>query len=102
MASNKALRHLAIIMDGNGRWAKQRGLERAAGHREGAETVKRTVKLMKKYKIKYLSLYAFSTENWRRSAFEVNALMNLLKDFLDQYEKELQDNDIKLQAIGRI
>ena len=98
----KPLQHLAIIMDGNGRWADQRGLERSEGHRAGAETVKRTIKLMKKFSIKYLTLYAFSSENWKRSSFEINALMKLLKSFLDQYETELQENNIRFQAIGRI
>ncbi|UDQ97463.1 polyprenyl diphosphate synthase [Lentisphaerota bacterium WC36G] len=100
MVKNK-LDHLAIIMDGNGRWAKQRGLKRTEGHKAGAENVKEIIQLMEKYQIKYLSLYAFSSENWRRSPAEINALMRLLKEFLDGYEVELMKNDIKLLAIGR-
>ena len=96
------LEHLAIIMDGNGRWAKKRNLSRSEGHRAGANNVKKIIQLMDKYSIKYLTLYAFSSENWRRSPLEVNALMNLLKEFLDEYEVELMKNDIKLLAIGRL
>ena len=101
MAKNK-LEHLAIIMDGNGRWAKQRNLSRSEGHRAGAANVKEIIQLMEKYRIKYLTLYAFSSENWRRSPLEINALMNLLKEFLDSYEVELMKNEIKLLAIGRL
>ena len=101
MAKNK-LEHLAIIMDGNGRWAKQRNLSRSEGHRAGASNVKEIIQLMEKYEIKYLTLYAFSSENWRRSPLEISALMNLLKEFLDSYEVELMKNEIKLLAIGRL
>ena len=76
-------RHVAIIMDGNGRWAKQRGLERVEGHRAGAVAVKNLVESLKQTGIRYLTLYAFSTENWKRSKEEVDALMELLAEFID-------------------
>ena len=80
---NGVVKHLAIIMDGNGRWASKRGLKRSEGHREGAKTVKKTLDIIEKYGIKYLTLYAFSTENWKRPKTEVTALMSLLKEFLE-------------------
>ena len=82
--SEKSLQvnHLAIIMDGNGRWAQARGLERTAGHKAGAENVLNIMRAAQKFNIKYLTLYAFSTENWKRPAAEVGALMKLLQEFL--------------------
>ena len=106
MESNKELKdvvkHLAIIMDGNGRWAKKKNLPRTEGHREGAKTVKRILDLIDKYGIKYLTLYAFSTENWKRPKAEVTALMSLLKEFLELNRDILIEKDVKLRVIGRV
>ena len=93
--------HLAIIMDGNGRWAKKRGLPRLKGHEAGAETVRRVLGYCRKYGVKYLTLYAFSTENWSRPAAEVSGLMLLLRKFLRDNVRELHANDIRLRVIGR-
>lgn len=94
------LEHIAIIMDGNGRWAKKRGLPRTLGHRKGAEVVKEICKAAEKAGIKYLTLYAFSTENWKRSAEEVNALMDLLRQYLKSDLKELQEHGVCIRFIG--
>lgn len=94
--------HIAIIMDGNGRWAKRRGMERSEGHKAGAESVRATLDCCFKYGIKYLTLYAFSTENWKRSSTEVGALMKLLSDFLDKYGTDLIEKRIRLRVIGDI
>jgi undecaprenyl diphosphate synthase len=96
------LNHIAIIMDGNGRWAKQRNLPRTFGHKEGAKKVSEILQWAKKYNIKYLTLYAFSTENWKRPQEEVDALMVLLKEFLTQKSQELIDNNICLKIAGRV
>ncbi|PQJ27944.1 isoprenyl transferase [Rubritalea profundi] len=93
--------HIAIIMDGNGRWAKQRGLPRIAGHRAGAESVRRTVETCKNLGVKYLTLYAFSSENWKRPESEVKALMQLLERFLKEKTKEMMKQNVRLNAIGR-
>jgi len=98
----KVLRHLAIIMDGNGRWAESRGLHRLEGHRAGADTVKRVIELSKEFGLEYLTLYAFSTENWKRPEEEVNGLMLLLKEFIEANIVTLQENNIRLRAIGRL
>ena len=82
--ADKSLKHIAIIMDGNGRWAKKRGLARNFGHQKGAQTVIEVVKAAKEIGIEYLTLYAFSTENWKRSEEEVSGLMNLLREYLDK------------------
>ena len=95
-------RHVAIIMDGNGRWAKQRGLERVEGHRAGAEAVKNLVQNLKNTGIQYLTLYAFSTENWKRSKEEVDALMELLAEFIDANLHLLIENQVRLLVTGRI
>ena len=95
-------RHIAIIMDGNGRWAKQRGLERVEGHRAGAIAVKNLVKNFKKTGVRYLTLYAFSTENWKRSKEEVDALMELLAEFIDANLHLLLENKVRLLVTGRI
>jgi len=95
-------RHVAIIMDGNGRWAKQHGLERVEGHRAGAVAVKNLVESLKKTGIQYLTLYAFSTENWKRSKEEVDALMELLAEFIDANLPLLMENDVRLLVSGRI
>ncbi len=95
-------RHIAIIMDGNGRWAAKRGMERSAGHQAGADAVIRTIECCDKYAIPYLTLYAFSTENWKRSTKEVAFLMNLLVDFLDQQASKLTEYQIRLRVIGEL
>lgn len=95
------LRHVAIIMDGNGRWAKQHGKERLQGHQAGAIAVENAIKAANEIGLEYLTLYAFSTENWKRSASEVNGLMKLLSEFLDHKLGVLQENNIRLKTIGR-
>jgi undecaprenyl diphosphate synthase len=93
-------RHVAIIMDGNGRWAKKRLLNRIKGHEKGADSVRAVVKACREIGIPYLTLYAFSTENWQRPPMEVDALMTLLQKFLQTEAKELQTNNIRLGTIG--
>jgi len=92
--------HIAIIMDGNGRWAKKRGLPRVAGHRAGMQAIKRCLKGLEKINVKYLTLYAFSTENWRRPKEEVDFLMGLPGRFIGQELQSMIDNNIKLGVIG--
>jgi len=94
-------RHIAIIMDGNGRWAKSKGLPRSAGHRAGAETVRKVVEEAIELGVEHLTVYAFSSENWKRPAAEVKSLMNLLERFLKQKTKEMNKRDVRLAAIGR-
>lgn len=89
-------------MDGNGRWAKERGLPRAEGHRAGAESVREVMEACKELGVKYLTLYAFSSENWNRPEAEIEALMTLLDRFLDEKAKELDKQNVRLQAIGQI
>lgn len=95
-------RHVAIIMDGNGRWARARGLPRIEGHRAGVESVREIVSAAGEVGIKYLTLYAFSRENWERPRAEVRALMHLLEYYLRQEIAELNRNDVRLEAIGRL
>lgn len=92
--------HIAIIMDGNGRWASKRGLPRSAGHREGANNLKRIVSECNKIGIKYLTVFAFSTENWSRPKSEVDTLMSLLLEFLRNADKELSGQNIRIRIIG--
>jgi len=94
--------HIAIIMDGNGRWAKSKGLLRNIGHQNGAKTVKEVVETCAKINVKYLTLYAFSTENWNRPKLEVELLMKLLISSLKKEVKTLQKNNIKLATIGNL
>lgn len=94
--------HVAIIMDGNGRWAKKRKLTRLAGHKEGINSVKKAIEAAIRNKIPYLTLYAFSSENWNRPKEEVNGLMSLLHGFLEKELKLLIENKIQLKTIGRI
>lgn len=94
--------HIAIIMDGNGRWAQQKGLNRYEGHREGAESVHDIVEASVQLKIKYLTLYAFSTENWNRPKEEVDALMELLISTIKKETPILMENNVRLLAIGNI
>lgn len=93
-------RHIGIIMDGNGRWAKKRGLPRTAGHAAGAKTFERIVEDAGNIGIKIVTVYAFSTENWRRPKEEVDALMNLLEDYLDNGLTRLAGRDVKIHFIG--
>jgi undecaprenyl diphosphate synthase len=100
LQSEKLPRHIAIIMDGNGRWAKQRHLPRIMGHRKGIETVREVVRECRQLGIEVLTLYAFSTENWRRPKAEIRALMALLKKFIRSETRELHQNNIKVNMIG--
>jgi undecaprenyl diphosphate synthase len=95
-------RHIAIIMDGNGRWAKARGLSRIKGHEAGAQAVRECVEGCGELKVEYLTLYAFSAENWQRPKSEVLALMRLLEKFLKEKTPELIEKNVRLQAIGRL
>ncbi|MGC8604528.1 MAG: isoprenyl transferase [Desulfomonilaceae bacterium] len=94
--------HVAIIMDGNGRWAKKRFLPRLEGHRQGAKSVRRAVEFCRRNGIKFLTLYAFSTENWQRPEAEVSGLMKLLSQFVDSEIDEIHKNDIRFNIIGEI
>ena len=95
-------RHIAIIMDGNGRWAKERGLPRLEGHRSGAESVREVMEACIELGVEYLTLYAFSSENWSRPQAEVSALMTLLDRFLDEKAKDLDRQQVRLLAIGQL
>ncbi len=97
---NKLPCHVAIIMDGNGRWAKNKAKSRLVGHQKGAETVDDIVTAAAELQIQYLTLYAFSTENWHRPQSEVSGLMDLLVNMLNKYIKKLHDNNIRLLVIG--
>ena len=94
--------HIGIIMEGNGRWAQSQGLSRIKGHQQGVETCRRVIEACQELDIHYLTLYAFSAENWKRPESEVNALMELLELFLMRETETLIKNRIKLHAIGRI
>ena len=100
--TEKIPRHVAIIMDGNGRWARRQGFTRSRGHSEGAESVRVIVRECARQRVEELTLYAFSTENWRRPGSEVRFLMQLLKRFLVSERKELMKNHLQLRAIGRL
>ena len=99
---NNVPEHIAIIMDGNGRWAKERGLPRIAGHREGINSVREITRICGEIGVKYLTLFTFSTENWNRPKKEVNALMMLLLSTIKNEIKELHKNNVKFSAIGNI
>src|SRR5256885_7952543 len=101
-ASKLIPRHIAIIMDGNGRWAKTRGLPRIKGHEKGAEAVRACGEAGGELKIEFLTRYAFSAENWQRPKTEVYALMRLLERFLKEKTPELLEKNVRLQAIGRL
>jgi undecaprenyl diphosphate synthase len=97
----KLPKHVAIIMDGNGRWARQKAMNRVLGHEEGTESVRVIVRASREIGIRYLTLYAFSEENWKRPKYEVAALMTILKRFLKSELKEMQENNIRFITIGR-
>jgi undecaprenyl diphosphate synthase len=99
-ASTQVPRHIAIIMDGNGRWAQQRGLPRSAGHRGGVEAVRRTVRAAKELGIQYLTLFSFSSENWTRPADEIDDLMGLMKRFIRRDLTDLHRNGVRISVIG--
>lgn len=99
---NTVPRHIAIIMDGNGRWAKQRFMPRVMGHQRGVETVREVVKACREMGVEYLTLFAFSSENWRRPAEEVSFLMQLFMKMLEREVSKLHDNNIRLKIIGDI
>ncbi|HIU51835.1 MAG TPA: isoprenyl transferase [Candidatus Merdicola faecigallinarum] len=94
--------HIAIIMDGNRRWAKSHGLDPKQGHKEGAKTLEKIVRYAKTIGIKYITVYAFSTENWKRTADEVGALMLLLQNYLEEYSKRADTENIKINVLGDI
>lgn len=98
--TNEDLKHIAFIMDGNRRWAKKNGLPVAAGHKKGAETLIKIVEAVKDIGIPYVSVYAFSTENWQRDKSEVDTLMGLLRHYLDTGFNKLQENNVKIRFIG--
>jgi len=95
-------KHVAVIMDGNGRWARKQGLKRVLGHKKGVDAVRETVEAAAEIGIRALTLYAFSTENWKRPKIEVDTLMSILVNSLKKEIKTLQKNNIKLQAIGNL
>lgn len=97
---NTTPRHVAIIMDGNGRWAKERRFPRLAGHRAGANAVERTIKAAKQAGVEFLTLYAFSTENWSRPQDEIDGLFKLLEQTLDRYAKDAAKHGVKLLISG--
>ncbi len=98
----KIPRHIAIIMDGNGRWAKRRGLPRIFGHRAGIESVRDVVRTCSELGVEYLTLYTFSSENWKRPSDEVNALMSMLKRMLNREVDDLNRRNVSIRAIGRL
>ena len=98
--SPSSLQHLALIMDGNGRWAQERGLPRLKGHQKGAEVLKKIIEACISEQITYLTVYAFSSENWKRPATEVRHLFNLFEHYLDKEEKSIVDKNIRLKVIG--
>ena len=100
MTDNHNVEHIAIIMDGNGRWAKRQGLPRSMGHKKGAEIVKEIAKAANEKGVKFLTLYAFSTENWGRPKDEVDTLMSLLRQYLKTDLTELKKNNIRIRFIG--
>ncbi|QBG46285.1 isoprenyl transferase [Verrucomicrobia bacterium S94] len=97
----KIPRHVALIMDGNGRWAQERGLPRIEGHKEGAQSVRAVLRAAAQAGVEFITVYAFSTENWKRPPAEVDGLMKLLIHSLNEYEQELHDNKIRLRVMGQ-
>ena len=101
-SSSSTPRHVAIIMDGNGRWAKQRGLKRREGHKAGTENIRMVARKMAEEGVRYLTLYAFSTENWRRPSAEVRGILGILRDVLDRELLGLHNDNIRLRHLGRL
>ena len=101
-SSSFNLNHIAIIMDGNGRWAQDKGVDRIFGHKEGANSAKKIIEACSDLNVNYLTLYAFSTENWNRPQFEVDSLMSLLSAMLKNEIKELERNNIVFNVVGRV
>ena len=101
-SENQVPQHIAIIMDGNGRWAKKRGLPRKAGHKAGAETFRRIANYCKQIGVKYLTVYAFSTENWKRSEEEVSGIMFLLENYLKEAIRDMEKNRFRFRVFGDI
>ncbi len=101
-AGDRIPQHIAVIMDGNGRWARQRGLPRLAGHRAGTENIRAIVTEADKVGVRYLTLYAFSTENWNRPSPEVQGLMQILSDFIDRETRNLHEQRVRLRHLGRL
>ena len=99
---NSAPRHVAVIMDGNGRWAEKRALPRIRGHQVGVERVEELLEIAPKYGVKFLTLYSFSMENWKRPAAEVSFLMSILSEYLDSRLKKFKDNNVMFNAIGNL
>src|SRR5512141_458817 len=95
-------KHLAIIMDGNGRWARKRGLPRLAGHRAGTENLRRIIRACREFGIPVLSIYAFSTENWRRPPAEVRGLLNILEQVIDRELDDLNRHGVQLRHLGSL
>jgi len=95
-------KHIAIIMDGNRRWAKEKGKPASYGHKEGAKTLEKIVRYAKKIGLKYITVYAFSTENWKRAEEEVKALMTLLQNYLDEYSKKADTENTRIKILGDI
>ena len=102
LSPDKVPQHVAIIMDGNGRWAIQRGLPRLAGHKAGTENLRRVIRASVEFGIKYMTIYAFSTENWGRPPEEVRGLMYILEDVIDRELNELNKEGVQLRHIGRL
>ncbi|MFA5892447.1 MAG: isoprenyl transferase [Candidatus Margulisiibacteriota bacterium] len=102
MVNNSIPQHVAVIMDGNGRWAKQRGLPRIAGHKTGAESLRAVLKACAEFGVKYLTVYAFSTENWGRPRDEVDFLMSLFSLTIDREMNELMKNRVRLKFLGQL
>ena len=99
---SKIPQHVAVIMDGNGRWAKSRGLPRLAGHKAGTENLRRIIRACVRYSIPYLTIYAFSTENWGRPSDEVQGLMQIMEDVIDNELEELNQEGVQIRHIGRL
>lgn len=101
-ALDQVPKHIAIIMDGNGRWAKARGLPRAEGHRQGTENLRRIIRACVEFGVEVLTIYAFSTENWRRPPLEVRLLMTILQTVIERELQELNENGVQIRHIGRL
>lgn len=98
--NNFGIKHIGFILDGNGRWAKKRGKERLYGHKMGVEAVRRTIDACLKYKIKYVSLFCFSTENWKRDKDEVEGIFKLLENYIDEHTRECVEKGVRIRFLG--